>query len=317
MNSYKEIKEAILAAENIAIASHVSPDGDNLGSSLGLYMALKKINKNTRILEVDTIPENYKFLPGVEAIEEVEEDELLDVFIALDCADFERLGRNAGLAKNARTLINIDHHISNDLYGDLNLVEADSSSTGELVFYLIRELGIDFDKDIATAIYTAISSDTGSFKYSNTSGRTHSIVAELYKYDLDTELINIELYQNKSLAKTRLFTLAMSRLESHYDDQLGLVVVTRAMLEEAGAKMEDTEGLVETVRDIKPVELAILLKEKDGLVKVSTRSKRRVDVSSLCANFDGGGHKRAAGCTIYAGLDEAKEKILEKVESLI
>lgn len=317
MNNYREIGEAIKNSDTIAIASHINPDGDNLGSSLALYLGLKKINPRVKILKVDTIADNYLFLPAIDLIEEVEADYHVDSFIALDSADLGRLGRNMVIAKNANRLINIDHHISNDKYGDLNLVEADSSSTGELVYNLLVAMDIEIDRDIATCIYTAISSDTGSFKYSNTTSRTHRIVADLYNHNIDAGDINIELYQNKSMEKTKLFNLAMLELETYFDKQVGLVVVTKEMLAEAGAKMEDTEGLVETVRDIKSIELAIFIKEKDDCVKVSTRSKRFVDVSSLCSNFDGGGHKRAAGCTIYAGVEEAKKQILEKVELLI
>ncbi len=317
MNSYKELSKAIKEAKSIAIASHVSPDGDNLGSSLGLYLGLKKIKKDVKVLKVDKIPEKYLFLPAVDQIEEAESNYKPDLFIALDCADEDRLHINKDLARSSKMLINLDHHISNTMYGDLNLIEKDSSSTGELVYKLMVELGIEIDDEIASCIYTAISSDTGSFKYSNTSGRTHKIVSELYKTGFNPGEINIKLYQNQTMEQTKLFSHAMSGLETYFQAKVGLIVVSQEMLKKTGAKMEDTEGLVEQVRDIKGIELAILLKEKEDCIKVSTRSKAYFNASDLCAYFNGGGHKRAAGCTIYKSMQDAKDEILEKVESLI
>lgn len=317
MNNYFEIKEAITRSKDIVIASHVSPDGDNLGSTLGLYLALKKIGKNVKILKVDTIPENYLFMDGLDEIVELEEDTKVETFIALDCADINRLGINKNIALNADQIINIDHHISNTKYGHLNLIESDSSSTGELIYNLLVEMKIELDQAIANCIYIAISSDTGSFRYSNTTARTHEIVGKLYEVGVDAANINIELYQSTSLNKFNLFNRAMSEIEFCFDNKVGIVLVTEEMVEKAGASMEDTEGLVESVRDIKCVELAILLKEKENETKISMRSKKVVNVSELCSEFGGGGHIRASGATIKANIRDAKVQVMEKVEKYI
>lgn len=312
-NSFLELEKEIKNANSIFIGSHVSPDGDNLGSSLGLYWALKKLDKDVKVLYVDPIPENYKFLPGIEDIVEVPSGKEVDLFIALDCGDKHRLGQNEVLAENAKVLMNIDHHASNPYYGDYNIVLKDSSSTAEVVYQLLKEMNIPIDKKIATNIYTGISADTGSFMYSNTGAKTHKIVAELYEYDIDIENININLYQSRSLGKTKLFSKALSDLELYYDNKVGLIYVSLDMLKKSEAKKEDTEGLVENIRDIENIEVAVLLKEEEDYIRVSTRSKEYVDVSKICSAFDGGGHKRASGCTLYGDVKDAKTKLLKEI----
>lgn len=316
-NTMKEISQVIKGSEQILIASHVNPDGDNLGSSLGLYLALKKIGKKVYILQVDKIPKDYLFLPKINEIIKYDKLKIEDnyTFIALDSADIGRLGINQDIAKKATNLINIDHHISNPKYGNYNYVDSDSSATGELVFELIKEMDIDLDKDIATCLYTAISSDTGSFMYSNTTSKTHRIVAELYKEDLDTNEININLYQNNSFERTMLYSNILMDTELYFDGKLAMSMVTRELLDKTGALMEESEGLVENMRDIEGVEVSILIKEYDGYIRVSTRSKRYVDVSEICSEFNGGGHERAAGCTIELNkpLDQIKAELVEEV----
>lgn len=312
-NSFLELGKVIKNANNIVIGSHVSPDGDNLGSSLGLYWALKKLNKDVNVLYVDPIPENYKFLPGIKDIVEISPDKEVDLFIALDCGDKHRLGQNEELADNAKILMNIDHHSSNPYYGDYNMVLENASSTAEVVYQLLKEMEISLDENIATNIYAGISADTGSFMYSNTGALTHKIVAELYEYNIDIENININLYQSKSLGRTKLFSRAFSDLELYYDNKVGLIYVSLDMLKEADAKKEDTEGLVENIRDIQNIEVAVLLKEEKDYIRVSTRSKEYVDVSKVCSAFDGGGHIRASGCTLYGEVEDAKDKLLKEI----
>ncbi len=310
-----KVVNTILNETNFLIASHVQPDGDNIGSSLALYRALKKLGKNVKVLKSDTLPEYLSFLPHYSDIVEYSPSNKEYIFIALDSADMDRLGKNKQIAIESKVLINIDHHISNPNYGDINYVDPSSSSTGELVYKVIKELGV-LDKDISECIYTAISSDTGSFMYSNTSSETHSVVADLYKYGIDANIININLYQNKSLNKVRLFNKVMNKMEIYQKGRVAVVEVTKKLLDDTGCKMEDTEGLVEGVRDINGVELAILLKENEGFTKVSTRSKYKVDVAKLCSIFSGGGHIRAAGCTINESLPTAKSLILKEVGGL-
>ena len=307
--------DIIKESKKIYIGSHVQPDGDNIGSLLALGKALNKINKDVKILKVDHIPSDYEFLPGIELIKEYEIERELDLFVALDCSDMERLGMGKQFAENANCIINIDHHITNTNFGDINIISPSSAATGELVYELINEMKVEIDKDIATCLYTAISTDTGSFIYSNTTYKTHLIVAKLLQTGIDANNININLYQRKSLERTKLLIDTLKDMEMYLDGKVGIVTVTRELLVSNNAKLEDTEGIISFVRDIDSIEVACLLKEIDkNEIKISMRSKENVDVSKICSKLNGGGHKRAAGCTLYNGIDNAKKTILEEIK---
>lgn len=309
--------EKIKESERIYIVSHVQPDGDNIGSILALWMAIKKIKDKVFILKTDDIPSDFLFLPNVNEIKEFNDKGKIDMFIALDTSDENRLGKNKELLNKAKTIINIDHHISNTNFGHINIVDSNAAATGELVYNLIKKMNIPMDKDIASCIYTAISSDTGSFMYDNTSAQTHRIIAELIDIGIDKSNININLYQNKSLERTMLFIKSLETLRLYFNNNVALIKVTQDMLNKANAKMEDTEGIVSFIREIAPVEVGIILKEfKENEIKVSMRSKRFIDVSAICASFNGGGHIRAAGCTINSPMDIAEKLILDELKKV-
>ena len=318
-NMNKDLKEAIKIINDereIYIASHVNPDGDNIGSILALALALKKINKHIYVIKTDEIPSDYMFLPEIDSIQsyDVKEPELL---IVLDCGDIDRLGKYKGLVTAAKKVINIDHHISNTGFGNYNIVNDKASSTGELVYDIIMKMGIDLDKDIATCIYTAISTDTGSFMYDSVTDKTHEIIATLIRVGIDKSKINISLYQSRSMERTNLFINSFSTLKTYNTNKIAIVRVTQEMLEKANAKMEDTEGIISFIRDIDSVEVAVLLKEYGkNEIKVSLRSKEYVDVSKICAAFNGGGHIRASGCTIHSNIEEAEKLIIEQIMNM-
>lgn len=312
-----EAIEVINKSKNIFIASHINPDGDNLGSMLALGLALKKIGKKTYFLKSDDTPKDFKFLPSINLLRKFEElnEKDIDVFIAVDSSDLDRLGRNKDYIQSSNNVINIDHHISNTNFGNINIVDPKASATGELIFDLIKAMDIELDEDIATCIYTAISTDTGSFKYESVTYRTHEIVAQLIKVGINKKNININLYESRSMERTRLFIKALSDLRTYNKDQIAAVKIKNKMLEETKSKMEDTEGIVSFIREIDSVEVACLLKEVDeNETRISLRSKNFVDVASICNVFDGGGHVRAAGCTIYQGIDIAESLIVEEIK---
>lgn len=319
-NFEKEMELAInkiLQSKNIYIASHVQPDGDNLGSTLALGLALKKIKDSVFILKVDETPADFLFLPGIDTVKDFEVGNEIDLFIALDTGDIDRLGKNKNLINLAKTVINIDHHVSNTNFGNINIVDSKASATAELIYKLIAKMNIPMDKEIATCLYTGISTDTGSFMYDNTSSETHEIVAELINHDIDKKGININLYQNRSIDRTKLFIKTLGTLDMYFDDQVAVVKVTNEMLEETNTTMEDTEGIISFVRATKNVEVAVILKEVSiNEIKASIRSKRFVDVSEICLSFNGGGHKRAAGCTINEPIQVAKELLLNEIKKV-
>lgn len=310
--------EKILESKNIFIVSHVQPDGDNIGSILALGLALKKIDKNIVVLKSDTIPSDYLFLPNVDIIQDYSDKLEIDLLITLDSSDEDRLGKNKVLLEHAKTIINIDHHISNTNFGHINIVDSTAAATGELVYKIINRMNISIDKDIGTCIYTAISSDTGSFMYDNTTSETHEIISELLKLGIDKSNININLYQNRSIERTMLFIKALETLNLYFDNKVAVVKVTNKILEDSGSKMEDTEGIVSFIREIRDVEIAILLKEfNENEIKISMRSKKNVDVAAICHNFGGGGHVKAAGCTINSSMDTSEELILNEIKKII
>lgn len=306
--------EMIKKYNNIYIVSHVQPDGDNIGSTLALAMAINELKGNVKVIKVDDIPSDYQFLPGIDTFKNYDIDKSIDLLISLDSSDLNRLGLGKEFALKAKKVINIDHHITNDNFGDINIVSPSSAATGEIIFEFIRKMKVEIDKDIATCLYTAISADTGSFIYSNTTYKTHLIIAELLKLGIDANHININLYQNRSMSRTKLFIDSLNNLETYLEDKVGLVIVTQEMLKNNKAKMEDTEGIISFVRAIDSIEVACLIKEVDEKeVKVSLRSKNNIDVSNICSKFNGGGHIRAAGCTIFEKISIAKEIIMEEI----
>lgn len=310
-----EAIDIINKSENIFIASHVNPDGDNIGSSLSLALALKKIDKNVTVLRTDNIPDDYLFLPGSDLFQDYSEDlGPIDLFIAVDSSDVERLGKNKDLLKSAEKIINIDHHITSSNFGHINIVDGKSAATGELIYYLIKRMKIELDRDMATNIYTAINTDTGKFSYESVSSDTHRIAGELIDLGISIKDININLYESSSIESTNLFIKTLGTLRTYSNNRIAAAKISQSMLNETNTTIDDTEGIVSFIRSIGSVEVSCLLKELNtNEIKISLRSKKYVDVASICEGFGGGGHIRAAGCTIYEDLDRAESIIVKEI----
>ncbi len=301
--------------KRICIISHVNPDGDSIGSLLGLGIALKRDNeKDIRLALVDDIPNEYKFLPRIDYLQNIDNNDKFDLLITLDCSDLNRLGSCKYVSDNSSYIINIDHHKSNDYFGDINIVDSKASSAGELVFKLLKNMNTDIDKEIATCLYVSISTDTGSFKYDNTSSFTHNVAAELLEKDINKNEITTQIYQNRSLSKTKLFIKSINSMEMYLNNKIGVVIVTQDMLKSCDADIKDVDGIVEFVRDISSVEVACILKELDSNeIKVGLRSKTDIDVAEICEKFRGGGHAKASGCTIFGNVNNAKKQLIEEI----
>lgn len=312
------IIEKINASEEIYLISHINPDGDSLGSLLALGEALKQLDSSVTMVASDDIPDRYSFLSNISEIEKLDEIKPVELLITLDCGDQDRLGEFKELANKAKTVINIDHHISNNYFGDLNLVNSDASSTGEMIYDLIEKMNLKFNDKINNSIYMAISTDTGSFKYSNTSYHTHEIASNLLKKGIDNEYINNKLYQNNPLSKAKLFIETLKNLELYNNNSIGIIYITQTMIKRCGAKIEHMDGIINFVRDIDTVEVACILKEiNNNKVKIGLRSKEYVDVSKIAKNLNGGGHKKASGATFLGTIDEARDKILSEIQNYI
>jgi bifunctional oligoribonuclease and PAP phosphatase NrnA len=318
VDSIDKIVQLIKAEQNILILPHIFPDGDTIGSSVALYLALEHMGKTPFILLDEEIPNNLKFLPCPQINNPLDYKYVPDIVISIDCSDENRLGNRKRYLDEAMMSINIDHHVTNTYFAKNNLVDDQAAATGEIVFKLLKSLQSPITKDIATCIYTAISTDTGSFKYDNTTSQTHETVAELLQCGIDLNGITTAIYQNKPVYKVKLLTEVLNTLEFHFGGKLAIMYVSMEMLKQNGAHIVDTEGLIEFARDTEGVEVGVLLKElSKNEIKVGFRAKYNVDVGMIAEQFGGGGHKKASGCTVYDTLDETKRIILNKIEKYI
>lgn len=310
---YPKIISRIKDSSSIAILSHVMPDGDNIGASLGLYNALQRVGKNVRYILDDEVPKLFRFLKNADKVEKPGEYEAFDTVIVLDCGDPKLLGKcNQYLRDNF--IINIDHHISNTAYGNLNMVDANAAAVGEMIYQIVKIMGIPMDQEISECLYTSIVTDTGQFQYSNTTSVTHQIAGDLINNGVSTSLMFERIYQNNSKEKVLLMKLALETLEFYHGDKISCIAMDRKKMDSSGAKPEDSDGLINLARDVECVEAAVFLKEiEPGKVKVGFRSKRFVDVCRVAKQFGGGGHVRAAGCTVAGSIAEVKPMILDAV----
>jgi len=310
------IIECIKNASAIAILPHVDPDGDCLGSSFALSLALKKIGKSAQVILENGRPPVYEILPGdFINYADMKDDSNFDLIICLDCGDEKRLGNRFPLLKKDCVTVNIDHHPTNTSYAQYNLISIHSAATGEIIYELISEMNIPMDEQIATNLYVAISTDTGAFRYSNTTSRTHAIIAKILETHINIADINRKIFDTVSLAKLRLTAEAINRIQLYKDGLIAVIVLPYKLMGSLGATDDDTEGLTSLARTVEGVEVGILIKEREqGVIKVSFRSNEYVDVAQIAEFFGGGGHKRASGCTLTMDLEEAVQKVLQRTE---
>ncbi len=310
------ISEIIAGCRNFLIASHVRPDGDAIGSELALYLALKGLGKNVSVYNQDGVPEIYRFLPAAAVVSrDFGKTEDYDALFVLDCSDFDRIGKNSERLTAIQYVISIDHHVTNGNFSDICILDPRASSTGELVYKLIKEIKADITPEIAANLYTAILTDTGSFHFSNTGADSLTIAGELVKAGADPAHIAEQVFESNPPAKVRLFTTAVQTLELEGGGRIGSIVVFREMLRKSGAKQEHTENFVDFVRAIKGVEVALLFTEiDDNTFKVSMRSKGKKDVERIAVKYGGGGHVNAAACRIAGELEHVRSLIVRDIK---
>ena len=319
MNNIDNIIDYINGSNYFVVTSHISPDGDNIGSTLSMYYALNKLGKNVFYVLDDNPPLNLRFLLKDIKVLRSEEFKLEDYsIIALDCGDKKRICLNDEIINNAKKLICIDHHASNDHYGDFNYIDIDASSTCELVYNFLKRfsevnnLNI-IDEKIATCLYTGLVTDTGNFAYANTHPSSFEMAKDLLLTGAKKEEIIQNVFQSNPYNYYKLLGEALNTLEI-VDNKVSSIMITKEMLKRNVISFNDVDGITSYTRDIEGVEVGILLKEKkENEVKVSLRSKNYVNVSKIAKTFNGGGHIRAAGCTIYDSIENAKEKVLKEV----
>ena len=314
-NTIKEIANELKKANSIVIFPHILMDGDTLGSSAALCKALRLQGKKAHIAIEDKIPDYLVFLDNDYCTYDFDKLQAPDVAICVDCGEYHRFKNRKNLFDSAKLKICIDHHSTSSGIGDMNYIDGSAAATGELIFDLLNEMDVDIDKEISSAIFAAITTDTGNFQYANTTKRSHEITMDLYDSGLDAYAVSIALYENESMKKIKLHSLVLSKAEIFAEDKAIIALVTQDMLTQTETLMEDTEGIVSKMRSIKGIEVAALLKEEETEnIKVSMRSKGDADVAAISVKYDGGGHAKAAGCTIKKPIDIARKEIMESVK---
>lgn len=300
--------------KNFLIITHLNPEGDAIGSSLALAIGLKKMGKDVYLLNKHPVPKTLRFLPSSDLFKNRPPSKIPDVLFLIDCNNLERTGFE-GL--HAKEIVVIDHHgIPDKLLPATAYISTSASATGELIYKLLLSLKVQIDKDIATNIYTAIMVDTGGFRYSNTTTESLRIASRLVDLGAKPWDIAREVYENIDYGTMRLFAFTLSTLKRR--DGIAWLTVTNDMFKRTGTTAEDTENFVDYARRIKGVEVGLLFREdKDGICKVSLRSKGRIDVARIARGFGGGGHPAAAGCKIKGSIEDVKKKVLKAVRDAI
>lgn len=310
------IKEEIMNAKDIVILTHEIPDGDAIGSSLALYNGLKQLGKSVDVI-IPEYPKTFNFLAGAKEIKKEGKHERYDLAIALDCSDIKRLNGFSGYFEQANKTINIDHHGVNTMFADLNFVNPVAPACAQILVTVLEYLGIEIEKNIGSCLIAGIITDTGGFKYQGVTAETFEFAANLLNKGVNISEVYRKVFEKITRESFELRKLATDRLEFYEDGKISFTYTTKKDEEDLHTSTGDHEGIVELGRAVDGVEVSIYLRETDNGYKASLRSSDYVNVSDICMMFGGGGHTRAAGCNLVMTLDQAKEKILNKVKEYI
>jgi phosphoesterase RecJ-like protein len=322
----KKILNLINEKNNILLSSHVNPDGDSVGSLTALGLSIESMGKKVTLYNESPIPAIYRFLPATDRIvSSFNNPGMFDAVIILDCSDMERVGDSAPLILKIPEIINIDHHITNTKFGTARLIDVKACSTAEIVYRLIKKMGIAITKTIATSIYTGILTDTGSFRFSNTNKKAFLICKEMVECGVDPSYVAQNVYGPFSLGRLKLLNLALDSLEISENGKISIMTLTQEMFEETGTQPEDTDGFLNYGRNIKDIQVAAMIQQngnsglkagEKGNYHVSLRSDGFVDVAAIASRYGGGGHKSAAGFSTCMTIREIKENIFKLAKTL-
>lgn len=311
--------EALRASQTVCVAGHIRPDGDCVGSQLGLTLALRNEGKKVVCWNENRIPQKYEFLDPDGIIQKPRKGMNFDCVVATDAASFERLGTVGRCVANRKLLINIDHHESNTRYGDLNWVSAREPSSGELIFRLLKIAKWPITRRIADSLFTAVSTDTGSFQYPSTRPGTYHVAGELVRRGADLAKICDEVYQSYPLSRAKLLRHVYSHFRLTHNDQIAYFWLKKADFARTGADSSDSEGLIDHIRAIAPVVVACVFEELEPeFTRISLRSKsEKVNVNTIAAQFGGGGHPAAAGARIPGRPLSVQRKVIAAVKKAL
>ncbi len=310
--TFSEINRIFEENDNFTILTHKSPDGDTLGCGFALCEFLRRMGKKANVLNSEGFPDRYNFIYEGYYEQQFEEKYV----IAVDIADTILLGHNLErYAKEGAIDLCIDHHISNKHYAKQTYVDPDASAAALIMYKIFKESGRQITKHIAESLYTGIATDTGCFKYENTTPEAHRISAELMELGIDFTTINRKMFDVKSKARLRIEQSVARHMEYYFDDRCSLIVLTKEMMEEAGVEASEFEGLASIPLSVEGVLIGITIKQRhENVYKISVRTTEAVDASAFCKNFGGGGHIRAAGCEIHAPLAEVRSMLLMQAD---
>lgn len=307
------ILEEIKKAKTIVILTHENPDGDAVGSSLAMYMALQKMGKEVDLI-IPELPRIYAFLPKAEEAKKEGSTNPYDLAISLDSATIKMLNGWSNYFETAKVKVVIDHHGSNTMYGDYNYINPAAPACAQILITILEYFGIEIDKEIGTAILTGIITDTGGFQYQSTTPETFEFASELLKKGVNVSNIYKKVMNTKSKANFELRKRAIERMQFLEEGKIAITYITMQDQQEVKAEPGDHEGIVEEGRAIEGVEVSIFLRETEKGYRASLRSNDYVNVSDVCLMFGGGGHVHAAGCTIAQSLEQVKEKLINQVK---
>jgi len=314
-----EAAAAIGESRSIVLACHVNPDGDALGSLLGLALALIPLGKDLVCLSQDGVPDILRFLPGTEMVVTTTDIPAFDLALVVDSGELARVGEAVQpLVARARRVVDIDHHVTAGAFGDIRVLDAQAASTSEIVYALLQTLGTPITPDIATCLFTGVITDTGSFRFQNVTPNTLRVAAKLLEAGAPPAHISENVFENRTFAATRLLGSALSALSQTPDGQVIWTHITAQDFRTLGATDQDTEGVVNYVRGVRGAEVGILFREMEtGKIRVSLRSRESVNVAEIAARFGGGGHRMASGCTVDAPLAEAEQAVVRAVQEAL
>jgi phosphoesterase RecJ-like protein len=311
-----EIVDSIATRQRFVISSHSRPDGDSIGSQLAMAYALRALGKEVRLVNSDAAPGPLMAFPGVAEIEiAARVDGAFDAAIVMECGD---LGRTGVAGLDQFFVINIDHHPGNTGYGRINWFDSTAAACGEMVYELIGALGVPLSVEMATHIYVAILTDTGSFHYSSISPRTFEICREALVAGVEPVLVARHVYDSNNIGRLRLFGAVLSAMQLDTTGRIAMVYLDHEMARAAGGTYDDTEGLINLPLTVKEIQAVVFFKQIEGeQYRVSLRSKGDVDIGAVATEFGGGGHKNAAGCTVSGGIDTLQKLFVGKMERAI
>ncbi len=322
----KQIIQHLTDSKNVFLCSHINPDGDAIASLLAMGLSLASDQRKITLYNESPIPAAYRFLPSVKSIvQHINKETVYDTAIVFDCGDMQRIGKAASFVNDIPVVINIDHHISNTYFGNFQLIDSSACATVEIIYRILKKMKSPINRDIATSIYTGILTDTGSFRFANTSKFTFEICAEMVDIGADPYSISKNIYETHSLGYIKLLNKVLGSIEISKNGKLCLMTVTQEMLNKTKALPEETNGLINYATAIKDIKIAVLIKElhdstekseKQDRFHVSLRSDGDFDVAAFASSFGGGGHYRAAGFNFKSSIADLKKHISNLAEKI-